>query len=141
MPDLYVVNTSIHPGFLNPRSMKPAIRPEQAETEHGVFISKVRESYPGFDIPYFAFFDDGTYFVPMSGLLRGGRVGNWRNSLNAADLAHEINRYAIGNGTIRKDEVIPITAVVEFSPEELFPGAISEIGRLHGYKIKRIHVE
>jgi len=141
MPDLYVVNTKINPGFINPRSIKPAIWPVQVQDEHNAFIRKVRACHPDFGLPYFALFDDGTYHVPTPGPLRGGVVGNWCHSHTTAGLACEIDRYAVGNGTIEREKVIPITAVVEFSADELCPGAMAELEELYGYTIKRIRVD
>jgi hypothetical protein len=139
MTDLYVVNTDTDtkrpfPGDLFHGVNHPGFLEGQKE-----FFQRVRSQYKGFGFPYIALIEDrlsviysewskGVYCVTNE-VVPGGAGGNY------CALEEFIVRYREGNET----KLDPITAVVEFSPEELYPEVMEKLGQK--YDIRRIFVE
>ena len=145
MPEeLYVVNTTVEPYFFDIGFQ--AEFQEKALKAHAEFITKVREHYAGFNIPYLALFQEGDFLVPDNfqpgGGLRGGISRNGFIFYGGSDgqsctLDEFINRLKTADEVIFTNQ--PITAVVEFSATELYPEAMKSLEKK--YEIKRLWVE
>ena len=136
-PTLYVVNTVLSPGFLDMDFA--AEHPERAMAEHAAFVRQVREQHPTFALPYLALFADGWLQIPYPGSLSGSLMGNIRDGMtNRQPLDEFIARYAEGKDTIWLGKTIPLTAIIEFSPTELYPAPMERLGAK--YELRRITV-
>lgn len=140
--ELYVVNTTIEPFFLDEFIL--CEHRERGLELHANFIKKVRIQYEGFALPYLALFQDGHLEVPdgyggLIGCVRNGIVGGGGADRQDCSLDEFIDRYRVGEGTIWVNQKTAITAVVEFSATKLYPKAIKKLEQK--YEIKRILVE
>lgn len=142
---LHIVNTKIEPFFLD-----LVVMCEQRECGlrgHADFIKKVRTQYAEFNLPYLALFQDGQLRVPdhfyfssgSMGEVINGIVGRGGRDSQDCRLDEFIDRFKIGDGVIYTNEQTPITAVVEFSPTELYPTEMERLAQK--YELKRILVE
>jgi hypothetical protein len=140
--ELYIVNTQARPSFLNPdvRGMNP----ERAEGEHSRFIAAARRQYSGFGLPYIALLPGGGLIIPAEPVLlmhqvrRDGSVTGSGTSHPDMALDDFIEMHRKGDDTLFAGRKTPITAVVEFSPEELYPGIMQRLAQK--YDIRRITV-
>jgi hypothetical protein len=130
---LYVVNTNIDSLFTNPfinDSLTSSFE------DHARFVLKVQEQIPNFNSPYLALFSKGGYFVSDNIRYPGGDWGGIGTL--GKPLEDYIEELIIGDETIWNGRVTPITAVVEFSPMELYPRVMEQLGKK--YDIKRFLV-
>jgi len=124
------------------------MNPTNAERMHSDFLERVQAQYPGFFIPYIALLPGGGLIIPAEPMLlmhqvrRDGVVNGSGNSFQAThtDLSLDefIEMHKIGDGTLFTGMKTPITAVVEFSPEGMYPDVMKKLAQK--YEIRRITV-
>jgi len=139
--ELYLVNTTIKPVFLDmPFIMRqpPRIRLKA----HSDFINRVKEQYPRFDCPYLGLFENDTLYVFDDLELRATELSLVQDGVvlgaRAETLDEFIDRYKKEYISLSTGRITPITAVVEFSPTELYPEVMKKLEAK--YDIKRIQV-
>jgi len=143
MPEeLYVVNTNIEPSFLD--FIFRTENSEEAFNYHVDFIKRVIPQCNGFGLPYLALLADGSFQIPydyvgtVAGSVVDSIVDKGGEDHRDCTLAEYIHRLRVGSDTISHGQTMPITAVVEFSLEELYPEQMKRLGEM--YAIKRINV-
>jgi hypothetical protein len=140
MKQIYLVNTSIEPVFLDPQFQKT--RRDDAILQHNQFSKRVLMDVPGFGAaPYIALLSDGAVRIPFD-LIDVGVSGKVQG-----------DKATFGTGTLRLDDFIAqviegsaelptrakINTIVEFSPEELYPAAMRLLAQK--YHISHIRVD
>jgi hypothetical protein len=126
--ELYVINTGVDSFFINP-FVNECLR--NYAGAHREFVAKFQEVLPSFNLPYLALFSDGLFYAPEMIRPASGDSGNFKNiRIGLTGLVEEL---------LEENELIkPITAIVEFSPTELYPQEMRELAEK--YEIKRITV-
>src|SRR3989344_8332685 len=133
-PELYVVNTDTAAAWI----LEMSADRRWIDAYHLNFCNRVRAAHPDFDFPYMELFSNGIVVIQES--ISGGQHTSVRrgHTLSGEPLDESIARFRIGDGTCRIGEKTPITAVVEFSPTELYPEVMERLAQR--YDIKRISV-
>ncbi len=110
MEELYIIKTNVNPHFL---SMYQATEfPEEQKKNFVGFLDRIAEQYKDINLPIMAITDDEGITVPDHISGGGKRIPTPGTSQDIADL---IDKYRVGDGTIYRDHVIPIRAVVDFT--------------------------
>ena len=129
-PNLYLVNTA--------RDLSACgIYDKGLEiNQHNKFVKDVQKQIPTFEMPYMAFFDNGTIFIPLhweegsSGYMGGKVIGEIVPNGRCPDdctLAEFIVDNVKGYELVRGGRSKGITGIIEFSPIELYPKTMEEL--------------
>ncbi len=134
--ELYLINTTLQPEY----GLAGLIHPKITRT-----LSKKLENKCDFSSPFLALFPDGKLQVPglSNGLIPGG-IMNYvvdglvpSGSINYQDCSLEDYIFRLKEeGLMTPNGIKPITAVVEFSQEELYPREMELLAKK--YEIKQI---
>jgi hypothetical protein len=107
-------------------------------------LDKVRVEYRWFCLPYIALLEKGRLAIAAEPLLlihdvwKDGQVNGRGTDHPDMALDDFIAMHKEGNGTLFTDRRTPITAVVEFSPTELYPAVMQRLEKK--YAVRRIMV-
>ncbi|MBT3814771.1 hypothetical protein HOE37_02540 [Candidatus Woesearchaeota archaeon] len=126
--ELYVINTEVDSFFVNP-FVNECLRTYAGA--HREFVAKIQEALPSFNLPYLALFSNGLFYAPEMIRPASGDSGNINNlRIGLSGLVEELLEEGPG--------IKPITAIVEFSLEELYPEEMRQLGER--YDLKRMIV-
>ena len=132
--ELYVINTNEDSFFVNP-FISPELKTYAREQR--AFIAKVQKVLNFFDLPYLALFPSGEFYAPQLIRPACGDMGNVKNiRIGLIGLVEELLEES--QSDVQTPFNKPITAIVEFSPTELYPEAMEQLAEK--YEIKRISV-
>lgn len=157
MSELYWINTQVKPNFFNFNHSASNFK-EEMEL-HKNFINQVRREYLSFDFPYLALFPNYQYYLAqgmpvfifhgeynsfkdlpglVKKLLEDGAFSGNKVQASLLKINRKTEEYIWKNQPLSIHQGNGITAIVEFSPIELYPEIISNLEQI--YSIKRIKI-